>query len=501
MRLAQAEALAVRAEVAQSLAERESGPVYLRTLVLQENQRIADKNRPDDPRPSNAPIPVWEPGVIYSDASLPLGITTSPAAFSNTYWEHVRDGARPRRGDGTTVGGIPYPITYDGVFDERAVPSSRAGDIVPVDNITMNILESFEDWNDTTNRSWWQRQRVVRRQEYLAGRYAAAIATGVMPILGHQWMYDPEYGIIHAAECVICYLFVSHRQNATNARGRADATQAQRQHIVDALNSGYNDGLAAAGRAIASHAHPFRAEDAHERAYDAGMRNALNIVTAAPRRIIQGTTYVPGAANTAPYFHSAGPRREGEDPVENGRIPPPPPYVPATDASAPVEGAAPPNVANRQADELATNEPVSRMFAMRAQRAQPAEERDPDTPRWVYDANIRRNASPEEQPQRDAYKHQVLAADIVINGKTMFALFDSGSTTNGISPEAVHVAHVDLFELAEPMTLQLGCVGSKSRINYGTNSEIQIAGKSFRCYLDVANIDHYDVILGTPFLS
>ncbi|KAI0038531.1 hypothetical protein FA95DRAFT_1462978, partial [Auriscalpium vulgare] len=88
-----------------------------------------------------------------------------------------------------------------------------------------------------------------------------------------------------------------------------------------------------------------------------------------------------------------------------------------------------------------------------------------------------------------------------IGGAEMYVLFDSGSTTNGISHDAAHVAKLDVFQLKEPMTLQLGCVGSRSRVNFGTRSAIMVADKLFPCFLDIVNIEHYDVIVGTPFLK
>ncbi|KAI0258692.1 hypothetical protein BC834DRAFT_788099, partial [Gloeopeniophorella convolvens] len=57
------------------------------------------------------------------------------------------------------------------------------------------------------------------------------------------------------------------------------------------------------------------------------------------------------------------------------------------------------------------------------------------------------------------------------------------------------------FELEKPLTLQLGCVGSKSKINHGVNTRIHAAGRDVTTYLDIINIDHYDVILGTPFMA
>ena len=37
-------------------------------------------------------------------------------------------------------------------------------------------------------------------------------------------------------------------------------------------------------------------------------------------------------------------------------------------------------------------------------------------------------------------------------------------------------------------------------INYGTRATIKIGCKVVEEYFDIANVEHYDVILGTPFL-
>ena len=44
-------------------------------------------------------------------------------------------------------------------------------------------------------------------------------------------------------------------------------------------------------------------------------------------------------------------------------------------------------------------------------------------------------------------------------------------------------------------------MGSKSIINYGTNTTIKINSKELKEYFDVVNIAYYDAILGTPFLK
>jgi hypothetical protein len=56
------------------------------------------------------------------------------------------------------------------------------------------------------------------------------------------------------------------------------------------------------------------------------------------------------------------------------------------------------------------------------------------------------------------------------------------------------------FALEQPIALQLACIGSRSTINYGTNTTIKFGHKLYNKYFDVANIKHYDVVIGTPFL-
>ena len=47
----------------------------------------------------------------------------------------------------------------------------------------------------------------------------------------------------------------------------------------------------------------------------------------------------------------------------------------------------------------------------------------------------------------------------------------------------------------------MAVTGSKSVINYGTNTTIRVNGKESKEYFDVVNIDNYDTILGTVFLK
>jgi hypothetical protein len=59
---------------------------------------------------------------------------------------------------------------------------------------------------------------------------------------------------------------------------------------------------------------------------------------------------------------------------------------------------------------------------------------------------------------------------------------------------------MEMFALEQPFALQLGCIGSQSVINYGTNTTIKFGRKQYDKYFNVTNVEYYDVILGTPFL-
>ena len=80
-------------------------------------------------------------------------------------------------------------------------------------------------------------------------------------------------------------------------------------------------------------------------------------------------------------------------------------------------------------------------------------------------------------------------------------MFDSGSTTDAVSPDFARVAKLPIYTLEQPMTLKLGCVGSRSTINYGTKATTKFASASNATYFDIANIDQYDAILGIPYMK
>ena len=69
-----------------------------------------------------------------------------------------------------------------------------------------------------------------------------------------------------------------------------------------------------------------------------------------------------------------------------------------------------------------------------------------------------------------------------------------------ISPNFIRAAKIEPFPLGKPIGIQLAVTGSKSVINYGTNTTIKYEGRESKEYFDIINIDYYGAILGTPFL-
>ena len=105
---------------------------------------------------------------------------------------------------------------------------------------------------------------------------------------------------------------------------------------------------------------------------------------------------------------------------------------------------------------------------------------------------MRPPASPEEK--------ECLATWVGVNGLKAWALWDSGSTTTGITPAFAEIAKVPVDTLEDPHILQLGTIGSRSTIKYGADMDIEIEDLETKAYVDIANFDRYDMIIGTPFL-
>ncbi|KAF8223395.1 hypothetical protein L208DRAFT_1316909, partial [Tricholoma matsutake] len=81
-----------------------------------------------------------------------------------------------------------------------------------------------------------------------------------------------------------------------------------------------------------------------------------------------------------------------------------------------------------------------------------------------------------------------------------FILLDSGCTSDSISPEFTMSANLKAHKLEELVPLQLGTVGSCSKINFGLFTDFEIGEIKNNHYFDVVNINRYDAILSTVFM-
>ena len=116
----------------------------------------------------------------------------------------------------------------------------------------------------------------------------------------------------------------------------------------------------------------------------------------------------------------------------------------------------------------------------------------------MYDHRLR----PKNQPRKASSSSIARTIDGFwdIGGVKAHCLLDSGCEGMMMSLNFVRVAKLRTFPLERPVNLQLAVVGSRSVANYGTKSPVKFGRFMSNESFDIANIDYYDVILGTPFL-
>ncbi|KAF8222518.1 hypothetical protein L208DRAFT_1322286, partial [Tricholoma matsutake] len=95
---------------------------------------------------------------------------------------------------------------------------------------------------------------------------------------------------------------------------------------------------------------------------------------------------------------------------------------------------------------------------------------------------------------------ECLATLVSISGCEPWTLWDLGSMMTGLTPAFAQVANIQVFPLTNPHVLQLGTVGSRATVIYGADVKLEALGISDETYVDIANFDCYDMIIGTPFM-
>jgi hypothetical protein len=69
-----------------------------------------------------------------------------------------------------------------------------------------------------------------------------------------------------------------------------------------------------------------------------------------------------------------------------------------------------------------------------------------------------------------------------------------------MSPNFVRVSGLKPIPLEEQMALQLAISGSSTQLNHGVWADFALSPIKGKQYFDIANVNEYDVILGTLFL-
>ena len=153
----------------------------------------------------------------------------------------------------------------------------------------------------------------------------------------------------------------------------------------------------------------------------------------------------------------------------------------------------PENFSGDSSHQRLSDDAVARLAAVRDDAITPRERE--------FRAAQRRNFEVGERPRTFGSDRRCMAALIKVNGLQAYALLDSGSTTVSVTHDFARVAKLDIMQLENPVPLQLGTVGSRSMINFGTKTRLELGPVlEHDAYLDVVNIDRYDMIVGTPFM-
>src|SRR6266446_1508130 len=120
----------------------------------------------------------------------------------------------------------------------------------------------------------------------------------------------------------------------------------------------------------------------------------------------------------------------------------------------------------------------------------------------LFEAKLRISKDVGKYPvNRPLSTKRMLTAHVKIAGVKAYVLFDSGAETDAISPDFVHVVHIPILQLENPVVLQMGTKGTRSQILFGTNMDVEINSHVEKHYFDVINIDRYDAIFGAPWLN
>ena len=92
-------------------------------------------------------------------------------------------------------------------------------------------------------------------------------------------------------------------------------------------------------------------------------------------------------------------------------------------------------------------------------------------------------------PQIAPKMHRCMTIETKVNRCKAYIMIDTRSTGNFMSPAFAKVTGMKVFPLEQQLTLQLGCIGSQSKITHGGKTHIKFGSGTSKIYFDVANIN------------
>ncbi|KIJ42798.1 hypothetical protein M422DRAFT_170697, partial [Sphaerobolus stellatus SS14] len=104
------------------------------------------------------------------------------------------------------------------------------------------------------------------------------------------------------------------------------------------------------------------------------------------------------------------------------------------------------------------------------------------------------------RPTRSKNNLLTITGYFLVGGTKARCLFDSSCEGIIMSSEFARATGIHMHKLPEPIGMQQAFQGSRAKLYYTATTDITIGQRTYTETFDIANIDYYDVMLGTPFL-
>ncbi|KIJ53423.1 hypothetical protein M422DRAFT_242575 [Sphaerobolus stellatus SS14] len=127
-----------------------------------------------------------------------------------------------------------------------------------------------------------------------------------------------------------------------------------------------------------------------------------------------------------------------------------------------------------------------------ARKAKIAKEGEP-----LYDHTVKIKTN---RPMRSKNDLLTIAGYFLVGGTKARCLFDSGCEGIIMSSEFARATGIRMHKLLEPIGIQQAFQGSRAKLYYTATTDITIGQRTYLEMFDIANVDYYNVMLGTPFL-